>query len=73
MARPRGTVIFKQDLCKGCGLCTNVCPVKILALDENRINNLGYHPADAIEIEKCTGCTNCALVCPDLVITVKKY
>lgn len=68
----KGSVSFQQDICKGCGLCTTVCPVDILALDKNTINVKGYHPAGATDVEKCIGCANCAMICPDLVITVER-
>lgn len=72
MGKAKGTVIFDTDACKGCGLCITVCPVKILALDTERINIKGYHPATAVEPEKCIGCANCATICPDTVITVHR-
>lgn len=32
-----------KDLCKGCGLCADVCPKGLLALSKH-INARGYHP-----------------------------
>ena len=52
-------VEFKEERCKGCGLCTIVCPEDIIALAA-RINKMGYHPAEVKEMDKCTGCTLCA-------------
>ncbi len=72
MAKIKNKVTFNEDVCKGCGLCTTVCPVKIVAMDENRINAKGYHPAAVTDMSKCTGCANCAIMCPDYVITVEK-
>ena len=72
MAKIRGKVTFDQDRCKGCELCTTVCPVNIVIMDKEKINNKGYHPATVVEMEKCIGCANCALICPDMVITVEK-
>lgn len=69
----KGKVTIKEDICKGCGLCTTVCPVKILELDKNKINAKGYHPATSIDPEKCIGCANCATICPDVVITVERF
>jgi len=66
----RGKASFKEDICKGCGLCIIACPLKILALDETKINAKGYHPAGLIDAEKCTGCTSCAKMCPDVVIEI---
>lgn len=65
-------VIFKEEFCKGCGLCTLYCPMKIVFLEKDRINSKGYNIATVKEIDKCIGCTNCALICPDSVITIEK-
>ena len=68
----KGKVTFKQDICKGCGLCVSVCPTNILAMDDKAINRKGYHPATVVEPENCIGCANCAMMCPDQVITVER-
>lgn len=66
----KGIVKFKEEKCKGCELCVSVCPVKILALHETKINAKGFRPACVLEPEKCIGCANCAMICPDGVISV---
>ena len=63
---------FDEALCKGCGLCVEACPKKILALSEVRINTRGYHPAAVTDEDACVGCASCALMCPDVCITVEK-
>lgn len=68
----KGRVTFDEDICKGCELCTTVCPVNILAMDRTRINSKGYHPATVTDPDKCIACSNCAIICPDLVITVER-
>ena len=65
-------VTFNADLCKGCGLCTDVCPVGILELDPDVITAKGYHPAHCTDENKCTGCATCATMCPDVAITVER-
>jgi 2-oxoglutarate ferredoxin oxidoreductase subunit delta len=65
-------VIFKEDLCKGCELCTTVCPRGIVTIAKDRINKKGYNPATVTEMDKCTGCAFCARICPDVVIEVEK-
>ena len=65
-------VTFKKELCKGCGLCVNACPKKIVALMDDEINAKGYHPAGVTNQEECIGCAFCATMCPDCVITVEK-
>lgn len=67
MPRP----IFREDRCKGCELCTTVCPKKIVVMAKH-MNNKGFHPATVIDAEKCIGCAFCARVCPDTVIEVEK-
>lgn len=67
-----GKVTFDENRCKGCELCTTVCPVKIVVMDKSRINIKGYHPATVNEMEKCIACGSCAKICPDSVITVEK-
>lgn len=66
-----GTITVERDRCKGCGLCTAVCPQNVLVLDQDHLNVRGYHPAALVDPEgACTGCALCALVCPDVCITV---
>ena len=65
-----GTVIIDQERCKGCSLCTLVCPQFVLVLAP-QLNAKGYHPAELNEsVGHCTGCTVCAVICPDVCITV---
>ncbi len=63
---------FNTERCKGCGLCVEACPKKILVLDEAVLNSKGYHPAKVTDQEKCIACAMCATMCPDCVITVEK-
>lgn len=65
-------VIINTDRCKGCGLCIEACPKKILAIDEENLNAKGYHPAAVVDITGCIACAFCATMCPDAVITVIK-
>lgn len=64
-------VIFLEDRCKGCQLCTAVCPKGLVVMSVGA-NEMGYHPASVPEQDKCTGCGICALVCPDMVIEVER-
>ncbi|MBK9750342.1 MAG: 4Fe-4S dicluster domain-containing protein [Chloroflexi bacterium] len=67
----RGSIILDQSRCKGCALCTALCPQDVLAIDREALNGAGYHPAALVDpLEKCTGCAVCALVCPEVCITV---
>lgn len=64
-------IIIDRERCKGCELCTLVCPHKIIVMSKS-FNQKGYCPAEQIEPEKCTGCTFCAMTCPEVAIEVYK-
>lgn len=68
----KGTIVIDQVRCKGCNLCTTVCPQEVIVLDDATLNAKGYHPAMLVEDENhhCTGCAVCAVICPDVCITV---
>lgn len=65
-------VTFRQERCKGCGLCVSVCPKKIVMMDTNTLNDKGYHPATVSDMSQCIGCAFCATICPDCVITIEE-
>ncbi len=58
-----------EDLCKGCGICVEVCPPRVIDLSD-RISLRGYHPARLTDANGCTGCAVCGKMCPDLAIEV---
>ena len=62
---------FKDELCKGCGLCVGACPKNLLVLDKDTINKKGHAPAKITDQSKCIGCAFCATMCPDCIITVE--
>jgi len=66
-------VVFLKERCKGCLLCTQVCPKSIIALS-GEMNPQGYKVVDVTpeKMAECTGCASCAMICPDTVITVFK-
>lgn len=65
-------VTFDQDRCKGCELCTAVCPKQIVIIDTGTTNRKGYHPAAIRELSFCIACGSCAKICPDSIITVER-
>ena len=70
----KGTVAIETDRCKGCELCTRVCPQDILHMSRSSFNARGYRPVVLVDPDgKCTGCALCALMCPDVVLTVYRY
>lgn len=65
-------VIFNEERCKSCGLCTSVCPKKIVKIAKDRMNSKGFCPAEVIEQDKCINCAFCATICPDAAIEIEK-
>ena len=65
-------VTFKEEFCKGCGLCVTACPKNILALSKIKLNRKGHAPVECLKPEECVGCASCAIMCPDCVITVER-
>src|ERR1022692_1087651 len=59
----RGMVELNSEECKGCGLCVEACPPKVLLL-AGHLNRYGYHPAAYAGVG-CTGCGICFFVCPE--------
>jgi len=65
-------ITFREERCKGCELCKEVCPRNIIVMIGDKLNEKGYHPAAVIDMGRCTGCGFCATICPGCVITVEK-
>lgn len=66
----KGTIKIDELRCKGCELCTTVCPKDLIQM-ATRYSARGYHPAILVDPdEQCTGCLLCATICPDVAITV---
>lgn len=68
----KGKIEIDRERCKGCALCTIVCPKKEIEISES-LNTKGYYPAESKqegEESQCTGCALCAVTCPDVAIEV---
>ena len=64
-------VTIEKNRCKGCALCVNTCPKKVLAMSKE-INDKGYFFACPENQPACTGCRFCAFMCPDVAITIEQ-
>ena len=64
-------VEFREDRCKGCLLCTEVCPTGIIQ-QSSRFNQKGYKVVEIgpERMNECKGCAFCAMMCPDFCINV---
>jgi len=65
------THIKFPNLCKGCALCVEKCPVKALSWDETKINYI-KRAMPKVDINKCISCMICENICPDSAITIIK-
>jgi 2-oxoglutarate ferredoxin oxidoreductase subunit delta len=61
--RDRGQLRIDEEECKGCGLCIEACPPKVIGMSE-RMNHYGYRTA-LYAGAGCTGCGICFMVCPE--------
>ncbi|MDO5851303.1 MAG: ferredoxin family protein [Methanobacteriaceae archaeon] len=63
-------IYINEDLCKGCNICVELCPVQTYQ-KSTKINHKGVcvpeHPDDT----KCVKCQLCTLSCPDQALTVE--
>lgn len=65
-------IAIDSERCKGCALCTTVCPKKIISLSAHKRNAKGYYTAECTDNSKCIACAMCAIMCPDCAIKVSK-
>ncbi|HEY2861097.1 MAG TPA: 4Fe-4S dicluster domain-containing protein [Terracidiphilus sp.] len=59
----RGILRVHDAECKGCGLCIEACPPKVIGLSEG-LNRYGYRTA-VYAGAGCTGCGICFMACPE--------
>ena len=64
-------VKIDKERCKGCELCVDLCPHKVLAISK-ALNSKGLHFSTAVDESKCTACLQCATICPDAAIEIEK-
>jgi 2-oxoglutarate ferredoxin oxidoreductase subunit delta len=70
IAMSKGYIVIDEKHCKGCELCTTVCPKGIIEMADY-FSAKGYRPAVLVDPNGlCTGCALCATICPDVAITV---
>ncbi|MDM7202830.1 MAG: 4Fe-4S binding protein [Thermodesulfobacteriaceae bacterium] len=65
-------LIILEERCKGCGLCIEFCPKKVLAFTEKR-NQYGYKVIARVDEGKCNHCGFCYLMCPEVVFVEEGF
>jgi len=61
--RDRGLIQIDEQECKGCGLCNEACPPRVIGMSD-KFNHYGYRTA-VYAGAGCTGCGVCFMVCPE--------
>jgi len=67
IAKGKGIVFVRVDICKGCSYCIDFCPTHALEFSRE-FNQKGYHYPVLAKPEACSGCDLCGLYCPDFAI-----
>jgi 2-oxoglutarate ferredoxin oxidoreductase subunit delta len=57
-------------LCKGCGVCVEMCPRKVFEWSKD-LSEKGVHYPIPVNADKCVKCKLCELLCPDFAIAVR--
>ena len=60
----KNKVTVYPDWCKGCGICVEFCPGKVLELNDQGKSTV-------VREEDCIRCGFCELHCPDFAIVVR--
>jgi len=62
-------IVISEELCKGCGICIALCPMKVLGRGD-KLSSRGVYPPVPVNGNKCTSCRICQYYCPDLAIYI---
>jgi 2-oxoglutarate ferredoxin oxidoreductase subunit delta len=67
----RGTLVIDTEACKGCELCIDACPPRVLVMTETTVNTRGYRYPELFA--GCIACQACTAICPDFVFQVYRF
>jgi 2-oxoglutarate ferredoxin oxidoreductase subunit delta len=58
-------------LCKGCGLCVEICPQKAIHFSKT-LKGVYQTPSVEIDLDKCNLCGLCQVICPESALKMEK-
>ena len=62
---------INENLCKGCDICIEFCPVDVFE-NSDKLNRKGYYLPLVARPDECVYCLLCELLCPELAIIISK-
>lgn len=69
MPRIKTEIIHKQEWCKGCGYCKEVCERRVWEMRETD-RTVTHKEAYVDKPRNCVGCGYCELICPDQAMAI---
>lgn len=60
-------ITIREKACRGCQLCVDICPTKVLLYDEKSCT------VSVGEAEDCIACLSCAYICPSKAFTHENF
>jgi len=63
------SITVDKFLCKGCGICIDVCPRGVYNWSKD-VSKKGVKYPVPTRPEKCNKCRRCELLCPDFAISI---
>jgi heterodisulfide reductase subunit A len=74
--------IVDEEICAGCGVCVEMCPVEAIELVEEPVAAVTYNIVTTtsgtkkfarVTVEGCIGCGSCAAYCPSNSISLQNF
>lgn len=57
--------VIEKELCTGCGICEDSCPLDVIYMNEEESRPIIKYP------EECWHCGSCRQDCPEEAITIR--
>ncbi len=62
-------IVIDEEFCKGCKVCVEFCPTRVLEMSDT-LNRKGYYPPLVERERECHGCRLCELLCSEFAIFI---